>query len=65
MTDDYQASDFAWLDMKVNELDVVIGPIETYEDQLFGYKAAHDAYVRVKDMEWSLPGVKRLWIAYS
>lgn len=48
MTDDYQASDFAWLDMKVNELDVVIGPIETYEDQLFGYKAAHEAYVLVK-----------------
>ena len=32
---------------------MVIGPIETYEDQLFGYKAAHEAYVLVKDMEWS------------
>jgi len=31
----------------------VIGPIETYEDQLFGYKAAYEAYVLVKDMEWS------------
>jgi hypothetical protein len=29
----------AWLDMKDNPIDVVIGPIETYEDQLFGYKA--------------------------
>ena len=53
LNDDYQASDMAWLDMKTNKIDVVIGPIETYEDQLFGYKAAHEAYVLVKDMEWS------------
>ncbi len=53
LTDDYQASDMAWLDMKDNHIDVVIGPIETYEDQLFGYKAAYEAYVLVKDMEWS------------
>ena len=53
LTDDYQDSDMAWLDMKTNQIDVVIGPIETYEDQLFGYKAAHEAYVLVKDMEWS------------
>lgn len=52
-TDEYQASDLAWMDMKTNPLDVVIGPIETYEDQLFGYKAAHEAYVLVKDMDWS------------
>ncbi len=51
--DDYQASDMAWLDMKSNQIDVVIGPIETYEDQLYGYKAAHEAYVLVKDLEWS------------
>jgi len=43
----------AWLDMKSNQIDVVIGPIETYEDQLYGYKAAHEAYVLVKDLEWS------------
>jgi hypothetical protein len=53
LDDDYQPSDFAWLDMKSNQIDVVIGPIETYEDQLFGYKAAHEGYVLVKDMEWS------------
>ena len=52
-TDDYQASDMAWLDMKTNHIDIVIGPIETYEDQLYGYKAAHEAYVLVKDMDWS------------
>ena len=31
----------------------MIGPIETYEDQLFGYKAAYEAYVLVKDVAWS------------
>ena len=52
-TDDYQPSDLAWMDMKSNTLDIVIGPIETYDDELFGYKAAHEAYVLVKDQEWS------------
>ena len=53
VSDDYQPSDLAWLDMKTNRIDVVIGPIETYEDKLFGYKAAYEAYVLVKDMAWS------------
>jgi hypothetical protein len=53
LTDEYRASDMAWLDMKDNGIDVVIGPIETYEDRLFGYKASHEAYVLVKDREWS------------
>ena len=53
LDDEYQASDMAWLDMKDNTIDVVIGPIETYEDKLFGYKAAHEAYVLVKDKAWS------------
>ncbi len=52
-TDDYRASDMAWLDMKDNRIDLVIGPIETYEDKLYGYKAAFEAYVLVKDMAWS------------
>jgi hypothetical protein len=53
LTDDYRASDVAWLDMKKNTVDVVIGPIETYEDGLLGGKAAYEAYVLVKDKEWS------------
>jgi hypothetical protein len=53
ITDEYQPSDLAWMDMKQNTIDVVIGPIETYEDQLFGYKAAHEAFVLIKDREWS------------
>ncbi|MDH3649448.1 MAG: hypothetical protein OEQ53_07175 [Saprospiraceae bacterium] len=53
LDDEYKASDLAWLDMKENTIDVVIGPIETYEDQLYGYKAAHEGYVLVKDKIWS------------
>jgi hypothetical protein len=53
VTDDYQPSDMAWLDMKTNRIDVVIGAIETYEDQLFGYRAAYESFVLLKDMAWS------------
>ena len=53
MTDNFQPSDMAWMDMKTNHIDVVIGPIETYEDALFGQKATYEGYVLVKDMEWS------------
>jgi hypothetical protein len=52
-TDEYQPSDLAWLDMKQNTIDVVIGPIENYEDQLFGYKTAHETFVLIKDKAWS------------
>lgn len=51
--DNYQASDLAWMDMKNNTIDIVIGPIETYEDELYGYKAANEAYVLIKDKSWS------------
>lgn len=51
--DQYYESDVAWMDMKNNKFDLVIGPIENYEDQMFGYKTAHEAYVLMKDMEWS------------
>ncbi len=53
LSDDYYASDIAWMDMKNNKIDFVVGPIESYEDQLFGYKASHEAYILVKDMNWS------------
>ncbi len=53
LTDNYFDSDMAWMDMKTNTLDIVAGPIENYEDELFGYKAAHEAAILVKDKEWS------------
>ncbi|MEO5584149.1 MAG: Zn-dependent hydrolase [Flavobacteriales bacterium] len=67
-TDKYDKSDIAWLDMRHNKLDLIAGPIETYEDQLYGFKAAHAAYVVVKDSAWTarlerfaklLPGLQR------
>lgn len=53
VSDDFHNSDIAWLDMKKNTIGLVIGPIETYEDRLFGYKASYESYVLVKDKEWS------------
>ena len=41
------------MDMKTNTLDIVLGPIETYEDELFGYKAANESFVLIKDQAWS------------
>ncbi|GAB4195855.1 MAG: hypothetical protein Tsb002_28740 [Wenzhouxiangellaceae bacterium] len=53
LSDEYQASDMAWMDMKDNPIELVIGPIETYEDQLYGYRAAFESYVLIKDLAWS------------
>jgi len=52
-TDDYQASDMAWMDMKNNPVEVVIGPIENYQDALYGYRSAFETFVLIKDQEWS------------
>jgi hypothetical protein len=53
LDDQFRASDMAWMDMKSNDIDFVVGPIESYEDQLFGYKTAYEAYVLIKDKSWS------------
>jgi len=53
LTDQYQPSDFAWMEMKKSNIDFVVGPIENYEDQLLGYKAAHESFVLVKDPVWT------------
>ena len=53
LTDDYFESDMAWLSMKDNLVDIVVGPIENYTDGLFGYKAAHESFILIKDVEWS------------
>jgi hypothetical protein len=53
VTDEYQRSDMAWMDMKDNRIELVYGPIETYEDRLFGYRAAFEAFVLIKDLDWS------------
>jgi hypothetical protein len=42
VSDNYQPSDFAWMEIKTNPIDIVIGAIERHEDQLFGYRASYD-----------------------
>ncbi len=53
LNDDYFSSDIAWMNAKTNPVDIVIGPIETYEDRLFGFRAGYEAYVLIKDQVWS------------
>jgi len=53
LTDDYTASDIAWVKMKNNTLDIIIGPIENYEDKLYNYRTGYEAYILVKDKVWS------------
>jgi len=48
-TDDYLASDLAWMDMKDCNMDFVVGPIENYDDKLFEAKAAYEAFILLKD----------------
>src|SRR4029077_3817410 len=47
-TDDYYASDVAWMKLDA-PIDITIGPYETYNDELLGYKAAFEAYVTLRD----------------
>ncbi len=53
LNDKYRESDMHWMDMKDNHLDIVIGPIENYEDQLYNYKTGYEGVVLVKDLDWS------------
>ena len=48
LSDDYYASDVAWMDLDA-PLDITIGPYETYNDELFGYKAGFEAYITIRD----------------
>ena len=50
LSNDYYESDMAWMDLD-SPLDITIGPYETYNDELFGYKAAFEAYVNLRDEE--------------
>jgi len=47
-SNDYYASDLAWMELDA-PLDITIGPYETYNDELFGYKAAFEAYITIRD----------------
>ena len=52
-SNDYFESDMAWMDLKNNNIEVVIGPYEVYEDGLFNYKASFESFVTIKDPEES------------
>jgi len=52
LSNNYYDSDMAWMDLDA-PLDITIGPYETYNDELFGYKAAFEAYINVRDEEES------------
>ncbi len=67
-TNDYFQSDMDWMDVRDNIIDVTIGPYEVYEDNLFGYKAAFEAFIAVRipadsrrlaDLKDFLPGMER------
>ena len=52
-TDDYFESDMQWMDVRNNNIDLVIGPIENYTDARFGIKASHEGFILIKDQEWT------------
>ena len=52
-TDDYFESDMRWMDVRNNNIDLVFGPIENYTDARYGIKAAHEAFILVKDQDWT------------
>ncbi|HET7206195.1 MAG TPA: hypothetical protein VFI95_06405 [Terriglobales bacterium] len=52
LSNDYYESDLAWMDLDA-PIDITIGPYETYNDELFGYKAAFEVYVGLRDEQES------------
>ena len=52
-TDDYLQSDMQWMDVRNNNIDMVIGPIENYTDARYGIKASHEAFILIKDQDWT------------
>jgi hypothetical protein len=52
-SDDCQPSNFAWMEMRSNPVDIVVGPSKTCEDQFFGHQASCESCVLIKDQAWS------------
>lgn len=50
-SDEYQESDYAWMDMKDSKMDLVIGPIENYEDGIYGVKTSYECFILLKDLK--------------
>lgn len=52
-TDNYTKSNLAWLETGKNQLDFIGGPIEIYDDQLFGYKSEYESFLMIRDSAWT------------
>jgi len=52
-TNDYYESDMAWMDLTDHKIEIVIGPYEVYEDELFNYKASFESYLTIRDADAS------------
>jgi len=53
LTDDYYKSDIAWMDLQNNKIDLVIGAVESTEDLFINTKTSYEAFLLVKDLDWS------------
>lgn len=53
LNDDYYTSEMFWVDMESNNIDLIIGPIESEEDRFINTKTAYEAFLLIKDQEWS------------
>jgi len=53
LSNNYFESDMAWMNLENNNIDFVIGPIESYNDGIYGYKTSFESFILLKDNEWS------------
>lgn len=53
LSNDYRASELAWMDSRSSRIDLIIGPIENYEDGLLGVRTAFEGMLLLKDRDWS------------
>lgn len=53
LSNNYFESDIAWMNLENSNIDFVIGPIESYNDGIYGYKTSFESFILLKDMEWS------------
>jgi len=49
LSNDYYQSDMDWMDLKDHKIEIVIGPYEVYEDEMFNYKASFESFLTLKD----------------
>jgi hypothetical protein len=50
LSNDYYQSDMDWMDLKDHKIEIVIGPYEVYEDEMFNYKASFESFLTIEDI---------------